>query len=71
MTMEDEKRPIENTRKAYLEAAKTGVGYVECDVHSTLDGEIVLSHDTKIAGSKTASGRDSLPIKEMKWKDLK
>lgn len=68
--MDDETRPIENTRQAYVEAAKLGVGFVECDVHLTLDGKVVLSHDYTISGSKTMSGRETPQIKDMLWEDL-
>ncbi len=38
----------ENTLSAFREAIKIGVDCVECDVHSTKDGHIVVIHDSTL-----------------------
>ncbi|GBG29385.1 Glycerophosphodiester phosphodiesterase 1 [Hondaea fermentalgiana] len=39
-------RPLENTVKAYREAAQAGVRLAECDITLTADGYLVLCHDS-------------------------
>ncbi len=57
----------ENTRLAFLNAAKFGFDGVEFDVHLTKDKKIVIIHDEKI--NRTANGRGY--IKEKTLKELK
>ena len=35
----------ENTMRSYRKALELGVDYLECDVHMTRDGRIILMHD--------------------------
>jgi glycerophosphoryl diester phosphodiesterase len=42
---EDESRPVENTRDAYLKASSMDVKFAECDIYATLDDELVLLHN--------------------------
>jgi glycerophosphoryl diester phosphodiesterase len=44
-SIDDMKRPLENTLSAYEHAWACGVKYAECDVQMTKDGELILSHD--------------------------
>ena len=52
---------LENSLAAFRAAAGQGADGVELDVHSTLDGEIVVHHDASIMG---------LPIAQARTKDL-
>lgn len=66
-------RPLENTREAYLLAAKTQARYAECDCWDTSDGEIVLCHNStfqSLAEDPESSPAKS-PIKEQTWEQVK
>ena len=39
---------LENTVRAFREAASMGYGYLETDVHATSDGQLVAFHDTHL-----------------------
>ncbi len=45
----------ENTLKGFRYAIELGVDYVECDVHLTRDGHLVVIHDETV--SRTTNGR--------------
>jgi len=45
LTLEDDTRPLENTREAYKKSIDLKVGFAECDVFLTKDEKIILSHD--------------------------
>lgn len=47
----------ENTIAAFSAARALGIAYVELDVHMTLDGEIVVSHDEDL---RRVSGQDAV-----------
>lgn len=48
-----------NSVKSIEEAARTGLGYVEIDVHASADGVPVLCHD----GLATVDGRREVPVR--------
>ena len=47
----------EHTRAAYLQAIADGADGVECDLHLTADGHLVLLHDETVDRTSTGSGR--------------
>lgn len=51
----------EHTRAAYLQAISDGADGVECDLHLTADGALVLLHDEDIARTSNSSG----PVADM------
>ena len=49
---------VENTREAFINGAKAGYDYIECDLRVAGDGVFVLSHDeatTRIGGNLTVA----------------
>ncbi|MGN5734191.1 glycerophosphodiester phosphodiesterase [Arthrobacter psychrochitiniphilus] len=46
----------EHTRAAYLQAIADGADGVECDLHLTADGALVLLHDADISRTSNSSG---------------
>ena len=61
----------ENTMLAFLKALSAGATHIETDVHATLDGIAVLSHDpdlTRVAGRDVRI--DRLTLAELKRIDL-
>lgn len=68
----DTSRPLENTRQAYLDAARLGVAYAECDVWATKDGVVVLSHDFNFKWGAPCDQNESavLPISDLTWENL-
>lgn len=62
-------RPLENTRKAFQDAAALGTAYAECDVWSTQDGQMVLSHDFCLRAMAEDPETDMAkkPICNMPW----
>jgi glycerophosphoryl diester phosphodiesterase len=46
----------EDTIQGFHEGLKYGDGVVECDVHSTLDGELVVMHDPRVDRTTDGSG---------------
>ena len=46
----------EHTRAAYLQALADGADGVECDLHLTADGELVLLHDDDVARTSNSAG---------------
>jgi len=46
----------ENTRAAYLQAIDEGADGIECDVHLSLDGQVVCHHDPTVDRTSDASG---------------
>jgi glycerophosphoryl diester phosphodiesterase len=66
------RRPLENTRQAYLDAVKSGAPWAECDVYPTKDGILVLCHDPSFA-AVAADPHESLAmslIAELDWSEL-
>jgi len=65
-------RPLENTRQAYLDGAKAGALFAECDVWTTKDGVLILSHDSTFAASAAQPDERLalLPIAELEWAEL-
>ena len=51
----------EHTRAAYLQALDDGADGVECDLHLTADGELVLLHDEDVRRTSNGAG----PVAEM------
>jgi len=66
------KRPLENTRQAYLDGARAGACFAECDVRATKDGVLVLCHDAsfRAAAARPDERAASLPIAELDWSEL-
>lgn len=56
----------ENTLKAFSDAIATGVDYVEVDVRSTRDGELVVMHDATIDRMTTTHGK----VNDFNWQEL-
>jgi len=46
----------ENTMRSFRKALELGVDYIECDVHMTKDGHIVLMHDHTVDRTTNGSG---------------
>jgi glycerophosphoryl diester phosphodiesterase len=46
----------ENTMRSFRKALELGVDYIECDVHSTKDGHIVLMHDHTVDRTTNGTG---------------
>jgi glycerophosphoryl diester phosphodiesterase len=46
----------ENTMRSFRKALELGVDYIECDVHMTKDGYIVLMHDHTVDRTTNGSG---------------
>lgn len=46
----------EHTRAAYLQALADGADGVECDLHLTADGELILLHDADVARTSNGTG---------------
>ncbi len=46
----------ENTMRSFQKAIELGVDYIECDVHLTKDGHIVLIHDHTLDRTTNATG---------------
>ncbi|WP_432360910.1 glycerophosphodiester phosphodiesterase [Sporosarcina sp. UB5] len=46
----------ENTRSAFQKAVELRADYLECDVHLSKDGELVIMHDEKIDRTTNGSG---------------
>ncbi|MGC3943371.1 MAG: glycerophosphodiester phosphodiesterase family protein [Chryseolinea sp.] len=62
----DHTQAPENTLKAFSDAIATGVDYVEVDVRSTRDGELVIMHDATV--DRMTSGRGK--VSELTWAEL-
>ncbi|MDP5226373.1 MULTISPECIES: glycerophosphodiester phosphodiesterase family protein [Arthrobacter] len=60
-------RFAEHTRAAYLQALGDGADGVECDVHLTQDGHVVLLHDTDLDRTSTGTG----PVAEKTLAELR
>ena len=65
-------RPIENTRQAYLDAVSIGARFVECDVHCTSDGQVVLAHDPtfRLQSEDAESILSNTPINQLSWSEI-
>lgn len=68
----DCRRPVENTRQAYLDASKLGVAFAECDIWSTKDSELVLCHDPTFerVAQDPQCELARTKISELNWCDL-
>jgi glycerophosphoryl diester phosphodiesterase len=47
----------ENTLEAFRRAVEAGVSYAELDVHTTRDGQVVVTHDETLARTTNGKGR--------------
>lgn len=56
----------ENTLAAYANAIEAGADYVEIDLRTTADSQLVIMHD----GSVNRMTNDSGPVKDMSWAKL-
>ena len=68
----------ENTLAAFEMAIRIGADAIECDVHATADGHVVVMHDEKV--DRTTNGKGAIagmPLEAIKrldaggWKDAK
>ncbi|MCL4541941.1 MAG: glycerophosphodiester phosphodiesterase, partial [Chloroflexi bacterium] len=57
----------ENTLLAFRRGLETGADGIECDVHRTCDGQLVLMHDLDV--SRTTNGHGH--INEMSFAEVK
>lgn len=57
----------ENTRASFEAGLRLGAGAVECDVHRTKDGRLVVIHDDRL--DRTTNGRGAVSGKT--WADLR
>eukprot|EP00977_Amphora_coffeiformis_P011610 scaffold2782_cov182-Amphora_coffeaeformis.AAC.40 len=77
LSNDDESRPLENTRKAYIQAAELEAAYAECDVWATSDGQMVLSHERSFQSmvadhfSKSNHKDVTTPINQLTWDKIK
>ena len=60
-------RHPENTLRAFRAAEQLGVDMVECDVHRTSDGQLIVIHDASL--DRTTDGRG--PVRERTLEDLR
>lgn len=58
---------VENTLSAFIKAEELGVDAIECDVHVSKDGHLVVSHDSSL---KRVFGVDR-EIKDMNLQEIK
>jgi glycerophosphoryl diester phosphodiesterase len=56
----------ENSRLAYEKAVELGAEMIECDVHLTKDGVLVMMHDNTLDRTTTGSG----PVIDATWDEL-
>ena len=68
----DASKPLENTRAAYQLAAAIGAPYAECDVWSTQDSEVVLSHNASYLSyaADPSDPRATNAIASQHWHEL-
>lgn len=69
----DESRPVENTKDAYLNASSIGVKFAECDIHATLDDELVLLHNPTAKAHIREDERselDDVPVSELTYAQI-
>jgi glycerophosphoryl diester phosphodiesterase len=57
----------ENTMRSFRKSLELGVDYIECDVHMTKDGHIVLMHDHTVDRTTNASG----PVNSFTFDDIR
>jgi glycerophosphoryl diester phosphodiesterase len=71
----DQTKPLENTRQAYILAAKLNVAYAECDVWETSDGKMVLCHSSSfkemVKPNYLNNANAIKPINTLSWNDIK
>jgi hypothetical protein len=65
-------RPFENTRQAYIDSARAGLLFAECDVWVTNDDILLLNHDSSFAKNAASidDPRATRPILEQNWNEL-
>ena len=56
----------ENTEEAFRNAARVGADWMECDVHRTTDGVLVIMHDDTVNRMTDGEGF----IKDMTWEQI-
>ena len=65
----------EHTRAAYVQALRDGADGVECDVHLTRDGHLVLHHDAQLGrtsdGRGPVSARTLAELRRLDWTSWK
>ncbi|MBN8531546.1 MAG: glycerophosphodiester phosphodiesterase [Alphaproteobacteria bacterium] len=60
----------ENTLRSFQKAIDFGVDMIECDVHSTGDGEVVVIHDDRVDRTTNGKGKVSqMTLAELKQLD--
>lgn len=63
---------VENTKEAYLEAAKLGYGALETDIRVTLDKVYIACHDENLMRlTKNSKKQTSINVQECHFKDIK
>ena len=63
---------VENTKEAYLEAARLGYQAIETDVRVTLDKEYICCHDENLLRlTKNSKNKTAINVQECHFKDIK
>ncbi len=57
----------ENTLLSFEEAMRVGAGLLECDVHLSADGKVVVLHDPILERTTTGKG----PIVKLPWSEIR
>src|SRR5438552_1297682 len=57
----------ENTLAAYEKAIELGADYIETDLRTTKDGELVIMHDATV--NRMTNGKGN--VKDITWKEIK
>jgi glycerophosphoryl diester phosphodiesterase len=63
----DHEHAPENTQTAYANAIKAGADYVEIDLRTTADSQLVIMHDASVDRMTTGTGQ----VKDLTWDQLK
>lgn len=63
----DHTQAPENTLKAYANAIEAGADYVEIDLRTTRDSQLVIMHDASVNRMTVGTG----PVKDMSWDSLR
>jgi len=77
LSNDDQTRPLENTRAAYIQAAQLNAAYAECDVWATRDGKMVLCHGSTFESMVSSdyypedTRKISKQIEELDWEEIK
>ena len=63
---------VENTKEAYLEAAKLGYKAIETDIRVTLDKEYICCHDENLIRlTRNSSKKTTINVQECHFRDIK